>query len=288
VAIELKFGQSSDIAEGFPTSKSIKVTNVSSDGIEGFQSLPITIVTNNVSAVNDDLISSIDVSQYKFISLELTGTWAGTVSFSGSNSGGTFYPIVTSNPSGSEALGETSTTVNRLVKLPTVYKFVRVRVTAYTSGIVEGIAYGHRDENSSGLVAQIGPVSLNAETTKKIGNVGIVTDTELSDYYVSVVGLNERMIRAQACTLKAAVLTNLTATPRYVRLYDTATTPTAGSGTPELVLTLPAAGTLAFPLSLSGYAFANGIGMTLTLGPANNNTTPATTTPDVVLMTVFT
>jgi hypothetical protein len=96
------------------------------------------------------------------------------------------------------------------------------------------------------------------------------------------------MIRAQACTLKSIVMMNTVATPRYVKLYDTATTPTAGSGTPVLVLALPAAGTLAFPLGLSGFDFASGIGMTITLGPANDNVTPTATAADVVLMSVFT
>tara|TARA_R110000782_G_scaffold11741_5_gene35441 strand:+ start:3798 stop:4676 length:879 start_codon:yes stop_codon:yes gene_type:complete len=292
MAVEIKGGGSTDLAGVFPVGKGLRVTNVSSEGIEGFQSLPIAIALTDVTALNDDLLSSLDVSQYKFISLQLTGNWVGTVSFQGSNDGGTFYPIVTSNPSGGLANGETSTTVNRLVKVPTVYRFVRIRVTAYTSGIVEGVAFGHRDENSSGLISAIGPVTLNAETTKKIGNVGIVTDAEtlLKDYYVGAVGavnVNSRVLRAQASSLKSIVMTNLAATPRYVKIYDLASTPVAGSGTPVIVIALPVAATIAFPLPSDGLAFENGIAMTMTLGPANDNVT-GTSTIDFVLMSIFT
>jgi hypothetical protein len=292
MAVEIKSGDSTDLASVFPVGKGLRVTNVSSDGVEGFQSLPINIPLTNVEALNDDLLSSLDVSQYKFISLQLTGTWVGTVSFQGSNDGGTFYSVVTSNPSGGQAIGETSTTVNRLVKVPTIYKFVRIRVTAYTSGSVEGVAYGHRDENSSGLVSAIGPVTLNPETTKKIGNVGIIADAEtlLNDYYVGATGavnVNSRVLRAQASKLRAIVMTNLAATPRYVKIYDLATTPVAGSGTPVIVIALPVAATLAYPIPSEGLSFENGIAMTMTLGPANDNVT-GTSTVDFVLTSIFT
>jgi hypothetical protein len=292
MAVEIKSGDSTDLAGVFPVSKSLKVTVMDDQGVVGFQSLPIPVTVTNVSALNDDLIASLDVSQYKFISFQLTGIWVATISFQGSNDGGTFYPIVTSNPSGGLANGETSTTENRLIKVPTIYRYVRIRVTAYTSGIVEGVAFGHRDENSSGLISAIGPVTLNAETTKKIGNVGIIADAEtlLNDYYVGATGavnVNSRVLRAQASKLRAIVMTNLAATPRYVKIYDLATTPVAGSGTPVIVIALPVAATLAYPIPSEGLSFENGIAMTMTLGPANDNVT-GTSTVDFVLTSIFT
>jgi len=285
-------GEGTDIAGVFPVSKSLKVTVMDDQGVVGFQSLPIPIAVTDVQALNDDLIASLDVSQYKFISLQLTGNWVATISFQGSNDGGTFYPIVTSNPSGGLANGETSTTENRLIKVPTIYRFVRIRATAYSSGIIEGVAFGHRDENSSGLIAAIGPVTLNPETTKKIGNVGIVTDAEtlLNDYYVGAAGpvnVNSRVLRGQASNLRAIVMTNLTATPRYVKIYDSATTPVAGAGTPVIVIALPVAATLAYPIPSEGLSFSNGIAMTMTLGAANDNVT-GTSTVDFVLTSIFT
>mgnify|MGYP003638964688 CR=1 FL=1 len=444
MAVEIKSGDGSDLQTVDPVSKAGRVTLYDSEGVEINQSLPVSIATVDVTVVDNDLIGSLDVSAYKFVSLQLTGTWAGTVKFQGSNDNGTFYNIAAQVPDGLATPYVTEVTAIALVKIPIVYKYFRVRVTAYTSGTVQGVALGYKEENATGQISSTGQVTLadanglvagpmltdpsgqnhlpvaviqdvflstansttanldpaqifygTAESTKginsidfgahadqnltieieqghsastmdhsdsyslaagdstlrnvkalagfyrlkvtntggsattglhvnvaltpnsevlpsslsheghlktavsealpagtnKIGNVGISKDTELTDYYVSaagVVGVNSRMLRAQACTLKAVVLMNTTATPRYVKLYDTATTPTAGAGTPVLVVALPAAGTLAFPLGLSGFDFANGIGMTMVLGADNNSVTATATVGDIVLMSVFT
>jgi hypothetical protein len=292
MAVEIKSGDSTDLAGVFPIGKGLRVTNVNSDGVEGFQSLPLEIPVVEVSAVGNDIIASLNVETYKFVVLQLKGTWAATISFQGSNDGGTFYPILSSDPSGGIAIGQTSATFNRLIKIPTLFKFLRVKVTAHTSGTVEGVAFGHRDENSSGLIAAIGPVTLEAETTKKIGNVGIIAEPEtlLKDYYVGQAGavnVNSRVLRAQASKLRAIVMTNLAATPRYVKIYDLATTPVAGTGTPVIVIALPVAATLAYPIPTEGLQFDNGIAITMTLGPANDNVT-GTSTVDFVLTSIFT
>jgi hypothetical protein len=287
MAVEIKSGDSSDLARVEPTSKSIRVTNFSTAGIEGFQSLPIIVPLTDVTALNDDLLASVDVSQYKFISLQLTGTWVATISFQGSNDGGTFFPIVTSNPSGGQAVGETSTTVNRLVKVPTIYKFIRIRVTAYTSGIVEGVAYGHRDENSSGLISAIGPVTLNPETTKKIGNVGIEAGTNVIgtvnlasdgvqtyEQVISAATTNQTLINAGATKLKTFSLVNGVATLRYFKFFNKATAPVVGTDTPFLTITMAPNSESRFTIPNGGIDFSLGMGYAITLGPANDNTTP--------------
>tara|TARA_R110000744_G_scaffold327205_1_gene432903 strand:- start:68 stop:943 length:876 start_codon:yes stop_codon:yes gene_type:complete len=291
MAVEIKSGDSTDIASVHPTAKAMHVINFSSDGHEGIHSFPAIVATNNATALNEDVLPSLDAEEYKFISVQLVGTWVATVTFEGSNDNTTFYSIATTDPS-ANGTGQTTATINRVVKVPVLTKYIRARVSAYTSGTISAVAYGHRDENSSGLISTLGEVTLAAETTKKIGNVGIVTDAEtlLKDYYVGAVGavnVNSRVLRAQASSLKSMVMTNLAATPRYVKIYDLATTPVAGSGTPVIVIALPVAGTIAFPLPSDGLSFANGIGMTMTLGPANNNVT-GTSTVDFVLMSIFT
>jgi hypothetical protein len=288
MAVEIKSGDSTDLVGVFPVGKGLRVTNVSSEGIEGFQSLPISVPLTDVTALNDDLLSSLDVSQYKFISLQLTGTWVGTVSFQGSNDGGTFYPIVTSNPSGGLAIGETSTTENRLVKVPTIYKFVRIRVTAYVSGVVEGVAYGHRDENSSGLIAAIGPVTLNAETTKKIGNVGLVSDgTPSYQKFISATGLNATAVKGSPAKLTILNIVNGAATLRYFKIYNKASAPTVGTDIPLITITLPT-GSSSFTLpAFIGIDFSVGLSFACTLGVADSDTTPFTVTGEVTAMLAY-
>jgi hypothetical protein len=283
MAVEIKSGDSTDLVSVFPVGKGLRVTNVSSEGIEGFQSLPISVPLTDVTALNDDLLSSLDVSQYKFISLQLTGTWVGTVSFQGSNDGGTFYPIVTSNPSGGLANGETSTTENRLVKVPTIYKFVRIRVTAYTSGIVEGVAYGHRDENSSGLIAAIGPVTLNAETTKKIGNVGILQGAD-PDYekIISDTTTNATAVSSVPVNVSILHLVNTGDGVRFVKLYNKASAPTVGTDVPLITIGIPAVQNSSFMLpALQGINFSIGLSYAITLGAADSDTTALTVAANV-------
>tara|TARA_R110000764_G_scaffold132189_1_gene220004 strand:+ start:1577 stop:2458 length:882 start_codon:yes stop_codon:yes gene_type:complete len=284
MAVEIKSGDSTDLVGVFPVGKGLRVTNVSSEGIEGFQSLPIAIPLTDVAALNDDLLSALDVSQYKFISLQLTGTWVGTVSFQGSNDGGTFFPIVTSNPSGGQAIGESSTTENRLVKLPTIYKFVRIRVTSYTSGIVEGVAYGHRDENSSGLIAAIGPVTLNAETTKKIGNVGIAQSGATVTYqkFISATTTNATAVSSVPANIAILHMENSGDGVRYVKLYNKASAPVVGTDVPLITIGIPAVSSSSFTLpALVGIDFSIGISFAITLGAADTDATPLTVAANV-------
>jgi hypothetical protein len=283
MAVEIK-GQGTDIVDVFPVGKSLKVTNVNSDGTEGFQSLPLSIPLTNVTAVNNDLLSALDVSKYKFLSLQLTGTWVATVTFQGSNDGGTFFNIVTSNPSGGLANGETSTTVNRLVKVPTIYRFVRIRVTEYTSGIIEGVAFGHRDENSSGLIAAIGPVTLNAETTKKIGNVGLVLNAGGVSYekFISATTTNATLVSNVPANMSILHLVNKGDGVRFFKLYNKASAPVVGTDVPLITVGIPATSNSSFMLpALVGIDFSIGISFAITLGPQDDNTTALTVVADI-------
>lgn len=492
MAVEIKSGNGSDLATVDPISKSIRATLYNSDGVEGTRELPVLIVCVPVTAVNNDIISSIDVTEYKSLSLQLTGAWVGTVTFQGSNDGGNFYDIVAQDATSLVTPFDFAATVNGIYNVPVVYKYFRARVTQYTSGTVNCTAYGHKEDKNLNSVGQIGVVTLAAETTKVIGTVNVSTgisyvagtitasDTALpapthngalltgapsvnsyfasagnaafSTWVVEIIGtlggatfyfegstgstdgsdgnwvsltslqrgvngsplgfftttegeftgnatglsffrvravggvgvnvniglnfsrgaiavnfnasmpaganvignidnvakiggvdvsmgagvvdagtqrvslasdetvelsastnvighvivdpspismetdlyvglpsdaaFNARSIKNAPTTLKSFVFTNLAATPRYLKLYDTAGVPTAGAGSPVIIASLPAVGTLAFPLPAEGFVFANGIGMTMTLKPENSDTTN-TATVDFSIVSVF-
>jgi hypothetical protein len=469
----IKSGNSTDEATVDPTSKALRVSLYDPDGVAGSREFPVEIAVAPVNVVGNDIISSLDVTEYKFISLQLTGTWVGTVSFQGSNDNGTFYDIVSQDATTTTSPYSASVTEIGLVKIPVTYKFFRVRATAYTSGTVTGTAYGHKEDNSLNSVGQIGEVTLADETTKVIGTVNVnagvsyvagtitasdtalaapahdgalltgtpsvnsyfaapctntlstwvveiagtlggatfyfegstgstdgadgawvsltslqrgLTDSPLSffatsegeytgnstglsyfrvravggvgvnvtvsvnysrgaiavnfnapiptgtniignvdnvaklggvavsmgagaadagtqrvaqadppalttDFYAAAAGavdVNSRMLRTGACNLKTIVMTNYAATARHVKIYDTAVAPVAGVGTPVIVLSQAAAGTLGYPLPAAGLDFANGIGMTMVLGAANSDATPTATAPDISLTSIFT
>tara|TARA_R110000851_G_scaffold187318_1_gene337139 strand:- start:43106 stop:44593 length:1488 start_codon:yes stop_codon:yes gene_type:complete len=495
MAVELKSGAGSDLQTVDAVSKAARVTLYNSDGIEGTKEIPVAITCFPVTAQDNDIISSTDVTEYKSISLQLTGVWAGTVTFQGSNDNGTFYDIVAQDATSLTTPYNSETTANGLYNIPVVYKYFRARVTAFTSGTVNCTAYGHKEDKSLNSVGQIGVVTLAAETTKVIGTVNVSTGvsyvagtitasdtalaapthdgslltgtpsvnsffaapgnsalstwvveiagtlggasfyfegstgstdgidenwvsltslqrgltgsplsyfattegeftgnatglsyfrvravggvgvnvtvglnfsrgaiavnfnapipaganvigsidnlakiggvavsmgsglvdagtqrvsigtddpvslaaganfvgkvavvadpnvTLLTDFYAALAGavdVNSRVIRGQACVLSTIVMTNYAATARHVKIYDTAVAPVAGVGVPVIVLSMPAAGTIGYPLPASGLAFANGIGMTMVQGAANNNAIGTATAPDISLTSIFT
>jgi hypothetical protein len=310
MAVEIKSGATSDLLTVDSVSKAVRVTNYDSSGNERlFHPLPTSLTTSPVTQVDNDVIDAVDVSAYKWVSLQLVGTFEATIKFQGSNDNGTFYDVIVQNPSLLSEPYVTTMTGVGLVKIPVLYKYLRARVTAYTSGTVEGIALAYKESNDSGQISSTGTIDgavsiTNLPATQTVdgsvaitnfpasqavsGGVSIVGASSLSPFYaIGTTGTNETGVSAAPSILRSVVFTNLAATPRHLKLYDIATTPVAGAGTPVIVCSLAAAGTLAFPLPVEGFPFSNGIGFTMVLGADNGSTTPATTQPDFTVSMIY-
>lgn len=91
----------------------------------------------SAAALNTDLVASTDVSAYKWFTLQLTGTWTGTITFQGSNDNSTFFsvPVANINPNNSVISAVTN---NGVFTGPIIYRYLRVRMTSYTSGTANG------------------------------------------------------------------------------------------------------------------------------------------------------
>ena len=310
MAVEIKSGATSDLLTVDSVSKAVRVTNYDSSGNERlFHPLPTSLTTSPVTQIDNDVIDAVDVSAYKWVSLQLVGTFEATIKFQGSNDNGTFYDVIVQNPSLLSEPYVTTMTGVGLVKIPVLYKYLRARVTAYTSGTVEGIALAYKESNDSGQISSTGTIDgavsiTNLPDTQTVdgsvaianfpasqavsGGVSIVGASSLSPFYaIGTTGTNETGVSAAPSILRSVVFTNLAATPRHLKLYDIATTPVAGAGTPVIVCSLAAAGTLAFPLPVEGFPFSNGIGFTMVLGADNGSTTPATTQPDFTVSMIY-
>ena len=368
MAVELKSGDGSDKATVDAVSKAIRTTAYSSDGTEINNAIPIPLPVNPVTVVDNDIIAAFDASPYKFVSLQLTGEWVGTVEFQASADQGTWFTVASQNVGELSSPYITSISTTGGVKIPVMFKHLRVRVVAYTSGTVDGTAFGHKEDSNTGQISAIGEVSIVAGQTldnlNKLGgepismgsgsldagtqrvsladgqqidsidkmggeiismgagsvdtgtqrvslaadepvnvvlgasslNIGVVEvaptagPTLLTDYYsglAGVVDVNSRVIRAQPSTLMTIVMNSVTSTPRYLKIYDQATVPVAGEGVPVIVVVLFSGGTFAFPLPVNGLDFANGIAMTFTQKPDNDDTSE-TATRDFSVTSIFT
>ena len=343
MAVEIKSGASSDLGTVDPVSKALRVTNYDTTGAVVDTKTPISITVNPVTVANNDLIASFDASAYKYVSIQLTGTWVGEVRFQGSNDNGTFEDLVVQNTGIVLTPYVINTTANGGVKVPVLFKYLRIRVVSYTSGTITGTAFGYKEDANTGQISTVGTVNIgSAQTLSTVTTVGTVSSVtnlaQLGGNPISMgsgvvnsgtlrvslptdvpivlgagsavigkvaigpgstliplfvlgkagaVDVNSARITSSPATLRAIVFTNYAATARHFKLYDTAAIPVAGLGTPVLVCSMAAAGTLAFPLPVEGFPFSSGIGYTMTLGAANNDITPTATVPDFSVSLIY-
>jgi hypothetical protein len=89
-------------------------------------------------SLNSDLVPSTEVSAYKWFSLHVTGTWSGTLQVQGSNDNVNFTAavLVSVAPGGSF---NAAITANGIYTGPIQFRYMRVHMTAYTSGTANGV-----------------------------------------------------------------------------------------------------------------------------------------------------
>lgn len=91
---------------------------------------------------------------------------------------------------------------------------------------------------------------------------------------ISTADTNAASVKGSAGQVYGVYMSNINASPRYVKLYNKATAPTVGTDTPVMTLLVPgntagAGGTFGMP---SGIAFGTGIGVAITTGVADSDT----------------
>ena len=97
--------------------------------------------------------------------------------------------------------------------------------------------------------------------------------------YLTTASTNSNLVHPGRTVLRTMLSVNTTTTIYYLKLYDKATAPVCGTDIPKWTVPIPfgpsnAGGGIALPLDLF---FANGFGICLTGGTADNDTSPAAT-----------
>jgi hypothetical protein len=284
------------IAQVDTVSKAVRTTPYDSAGNEIIPSLPIAISVNPVTVINNDIIASLDVSAYKFISLQLTGTWVGTVTFQGSNDNGTFFNIAASNPTNTISPFIVSSAAVGMFIIPITFKFLRVRVTAYTSGTVTSTAFGYKEESISGQVT--GQVSLAAGAAA-IGAVTVASTTlttstgitpsatvggfALFNKLISLATTNATSVKASAGTIGEVYAFNTSASTKFLKIYNKASAPVVGTDVPIITIAIAPSAECQFRISdIGGMRLATGIAYAITGAAADADTT-AVAAGDVIV-----
>lgn len=125
------------------------------------------------------------------------------------------------------------------------------------------------------MAASAPVVIASNQTTLPVGLVPVTTGGLTVSSTLIAAGTNATSVKASAGQLYKIEVTNNSANIGYLKLYNTAGTPTAGSGTPVIRLMCPgnASGAGAFSSFDNGVTFGTGIGFTFTGGIADADTT---------------
>jgi hypothetical protein len=86
---------------------------------------------------------------------------------------------------------------------------------------------------------------------------------------VSAGGTNSAAVKASPGTLYGLIASNTNSSPRYLKLYDSASAPSVGTTTPKMTIPVPRLAKLDLP---QGITFSSGIGVGLTTGAADSDT----------------
>lgn len=176
--------------------------------------------------------------------------------------------------SGRVALGAAPTAVSLQFQFINCqdYAELTAEITAGRGQAVEGQAIGARLVAST---AAIGAVTVSSGTITTAG-----TPLAPATPYIlnSAAGTNGALVLTGTSGLHAFYATNTGATPAFVKLYNKATAPTVGTDVPAMIIPVPAAvsgvpGVATLPIGFNGFRFALGLGIAITGGVADTDTT---------------
>jgi hypothetical protein len=211
--------------------------------------------------------------------LQASGTWTGTLAVEVSADGGTTWFARGVYQPGA-AVGENNFTGNFLGEINlSGFTGVRVRATAAMTGTATVLL------NKSFATLQQVHVSGGAVSPAAASLGGSTAYSEIVP--ANTTGIS---IKGSAGTVYGLPsLTNNGTAPLYVKLYNTASAPTCGSGTPVLRFEIPVNASTAADgagsnpvISAVGIAFSAGIGMCVTGGIADADTTTPTASVAIV------
>lgn len=227
--------------------------------------LPIVSLAVTQVAVFNGIYFTGDVSAYRALLFQLYGTFVAIIECQGSNDNTNWVAVTCTRlgtggqVTGATSIGQYSVNVN--------FKYLRFRIKSFTSGAPNMVLFGSYDYTAppAGTVS-IGAIDLG-------GN-------PLSYSLISAASVNLNLIKAGSVNVNLIVLSNTTASAKFVRLYDKATAPTAAD-TPKYRIMVEAGKTITMSPSV-GLNFALGLGIGIT-GASPDNDATAVALGDLIL-----
>lgn len=240
-------------------------------------------------------IQAVDVSGWGVISLQISGTFAATVSFECSNDGLTWFSCLMGPTSAATGMVSTASATG-VFSAPCAFRFFRARCSSWTSGTINASLLVTRSpvasDNISGAVAQSGTWTMQPGNTANttpwlVTTRPAATGSTLAKHrLIAAATTNATSVKASAGQVYTIHVYNVSAAVKFLKLYNKATAPTVGTDTPVETHAIPAANWVRIDYTNHGNPFATGIGYALTGGGADSDTT-ALAAGDVVLNMLY-
>ena len=262
----------SDITDATKHTGPLPVTAIGSGQTTAALSTPVVPPTAeqtglSANALNADLVPSTDVSGYKEGSIQVLGTWSGTLTVQGSNDNTNFVSVSVIPIGIASTVLASNFAANGIYKFGIAYKYLRIRMTSYVSGPATGVLelYGAADHPLAMIATSL------QSGTWNVGTLPLTSGGLTPHRTISAASTNATVVKASAGQVYTIHVGNLNAAVRYLKLYNKATAPTVGTDTPVQTYAIPATGVFNIQFS-GGLAFATGIGFAITSGIADADT----------------
>jgi hypothetical protein len=247
--------------------------------------MPDMLEVGPISVSAASVLFTQDVSNYASVAVQVTspGTTC-TVVYEGSNDNVIWYQVagyVTSN-NGSASPVTNSTTATLLI-FPCIARYLRARVSTYTSGTVTVIAEFRMDAIPqlgvfvANAAANAVPISFAGTVAPASSATGAMTKARV----MAAASTNATSVKASAARLYEIHLCNISAAIKHVKFYNKASAPTVGTDVPVATYPIPANGGRIDFDSTNGISFATGLAYAITGAVADTDTT-AVAANDVV------
>ena len=220
-------------------------------------------------------------------SVAISGTFTATHTFQGTIDGSTYFPLNMLPAGGAPGVATVTTAAaaGQWIGNGNGLLAVRVTATAFTSGsasvtlramqaagLVSSFVTGATSLPVSGSLTAVTTVSTVSAVTA-VTNAGTPAVPATAYFLNSTASTNGALILTGTSGLQAFFASNTGASDAWVKLYNKATAPTVGTDIPEMVIRVPAAGQVELTPGFQGYRFPLGLGIAITGGSADSDTT---------------
>jgi hypothetical protein len=267
-----------------PAAASMPVT-LANEVVEDFYQVGQAAQTEVINNILDAVAGATptDAKKYRSFTIQVvsTGT-AGTYIFEGSNDGVNYQPIPVYN----QALvvrvpiitAITATASQIIYEGSCNFRYIRLRiVTAITGGSIQAFSVFIQEPlgTSSQVVTNGTSANLLATITGSV-YIGPSSSYGFSFYHklASAATTNATSVKAAAGSVGSLEVVNVSASPRYFKIFNKASAPVTGTDTPVLTYVIPPNSQRTIPIPNMNLRLTNGISYAITGAYADFDNTP--------------